>query len=72
MKQELVAATDVVAGYANHLEIVARERCDSQSYARSVLARHPSLRGLSWDTVIRGDELASFEATQRRERPAFA
>ena len=71
VKQELAAATDVVAGYANHLEIVPRERCYSQSYARSALARHPSLRGLSWDTVIRGDELASFEATQRRERPAF-
>ena len=71
VKQQLVASTDVVTGYASHLGIVAGDRCRSHSYAREVLARHPALRGLSWNTILAGPERATFELLQQRERPTF-
>lgn len=68
---ELAAATDVVVGYAHHLALVPGERCGSQVYARSILERHPSLRGLSWNTLVSRDERDTFEAAQQARRPGF-
>lgn len=71
VKRELAASTDVLAGYASHLALLPRERCGSQAYARDALARHPSLRGLSWDALVMQDDLRAFEREQAQRRPSF-
>ena len=72
VRRELVASTEVIAGYAGHLAVAPDEHCRSRAYARAALERHPSLRGLSWNRLVLGADRAAFEAEQGRERASFA
>ncbi len=72
VRSELVASTEVVAGYAGHLAVAPDEACRSRAYARTALARHPSLRGLSWNPIVTREGREAFEAAVRAARPGFA
>ncbi len=71
VRRELVASTEVVAGYAGHLAVAPDENCRARAYARAALGRHPSLRGLSWNPVVRHADRDAFEAARRSTRPGF-
>jgi len=71
LRRNLDRHTEVLQGVKGL--VVASERLTASefsTYTRSALERFPDLQALSWNPVVPGDELDSFERTQRLQ-PGF-
>lgn len=70
-RQELLSLVNILLGYADHLAVIDAVDCRSGTYARAILARHSSLRGLSSNALVSDRDRDTFETLHRVTQQNF-